>query len=104
MTDRISTGSARLDDILNGGLLQNSINLITGVPGSGKTILSQQAVFTNATKERPALYLTTLSEPLHKILRYGESMTFFNQAALKDGRVIYQDIGPQPPQPASDRE
>ena len=95
MTDRLSTGSPRLDDILNGGLLKNGINLITGVPGSGKTILSQQAVFTNATKERPALYLTTLSEPLHKILRYGESMTFFNQAALKDGRVIYQDLGPQ---------
>ncbi len=95
MTDRLSTGSPRLDDILNGGLLKNGINLITGVPGSGKTILSQQVVFTNATKERPALYLTTLSEPLDKILRYGESLTFFDQAALKDGRVIYQDLGPQ---------
>ena len=51
-------------------------------------------MFTNATKERPALYLTTLSEPLDKVLRYGESLTFFDQAALKDGRVIYQDVGP----------
>jgi len=96
LTDRIATGSKRLDEILNGGLLKNGINLITGVPGSGKTILSQQAVFTNATKERPALYMTTLSEPLDKILRYGESLTFFDPAALRDGRVVYYDVG-QPP-------
>jgi circadian clock protein KaiC len=95
LTDRVPTGSTRLDEILNGGLLKNAINLITGVPGSGKTILSQQVVFRNATKERPALYLTTLSEPLDKVLRYGESLTFFNRDAVQDGRVIYEDVGPQ---------
>ena len=95
MTDRISTGSARLDQILHGGFLKNGINLIAGVPGSGKTILSQQAVFHNATTEQPALYLSTLSEPLDKILRYGESLTFFDPAAVRDGRVVYQDIGQQ---------
>jgi circadian clock protein KaiC len=95
LTDRVPTGSARLDEILHGGLLKNAINLITGVPGSGKTILSQQVVFNNATKERPALYLTTLSEPLDKVLRYGESLTFFKPTALQDGHVIYQDLGPQ---------
>ena len=44
MSDRLSSGNVRLDYILNGGLLQNAINLIVGVPGSGKTILSQQTV------------------------------------------------------------
>ncbi|HET7421213.1 MAG TPA: ATPase domain-containing protein [Candidatus Dormibacteraeota bacterium] len=93
MTDRLPTGSARLDEILHGGLLPNAVNLITGVPGSGKTILSQQIVFRNATRERPALYLTTLSEPLDKVLRYGQSLEFFDHAALEDGRVVYDDIG-----------
>ena len=95
MLDRLATGSARLDEILEGGLLGNAINLITGVPGSGKTILSQQVVFHNATKERPAIYFSTLSEPLDKILRYGESLSFFDQRAVRDGRVIYEDIGQQ---------
>ena len=95
MTDQISTGVTRLDDVLHGGLLRHGINLITGVPGSGKTILSQQVVFHNATTEQPALYLTTLSEPLDKILRYGQSLKFFDRSALNDRRVIYQDVSQQ---------
>jgi circadian clock protein KaiC len=81
---------------LSGGLLKNAINLISGVPGSGKTILCQQTAFKNATKERPALYLSTLSEPLDKILHYGESLEFFDVRAVHDGRVVYQDLMPQP--------
>ena len=94
MNDRLSSGNSRLDEILNGGLLKNAINLIVGVPGSGKTILSQQFTFANATREHPALYLSTLSEPLDKILRYGQGFKFFDATAIRDGRVIYEDIGP----------
>jgi len=93
LNDRIPTGTARLDEILNGGLLKHAINLIVGVPGSGKTILSQQVAFRNATAERPSLYLSTLSEPLDKILRYGEGLSFFDPHAVRDGRVVYEDIG-----------
>jgi circadian clock protein KaiC len=63
------------------------------VPGSGKTILSQQYVFHNATSERPALFLSTVTEPLDKIIRYGQSLKFFDPAALRDRRVIYEDLG-----------
>jgi circadian clock protein KaiC len=94
VSNRLSSGNQRLDSILHGGLLKNGINMIVGVPGSGKTILSQQFMFANATREHPALYLSTLSEPPDKILRYGEGFEFFDQAALRDGRVIYEDIGP----------
>lgn len=95
MNDRLPTGSERLDQILHGGLLKNAINLIIGVPGSGKTILSQQIAFRNATLERPALFLSTLSEPIDKIVRYGDSLEFFDANAVRDGRVIYEDIGEQ---------
>ena len=94
MNDRITTGSVRLDEVLRGGLLRNAINLIVGVPGSGKTILSQQVVFRNATIERPALFFSTLSEPMDKILRFGESLDFFDPLALQEGRVVYDDLGP----------
>ncbi|HEY1420269.1 MAG TPA: ATPase domain-containing protein [Candidatus Dormibacteraeota bacterium] len=93
MTDRLPSGNARLDLILNGGLLKNAINLIVGVPGSGKTILSQQFVFHNASAKNRALYLSTLSEPLDKILRYGESLKFFNRDAIRDGHIVYEDLG-----------
>jgi circadian clock protein KaiC len=93
LIDRLPSGNARLDEILNGGLLKNAINLIVGVPGSGKTILSQQFAFQNATAKHPALYLSTLSEPLDKILRFGETLTLFDHKAIEEGRVIYEDIG-----------
>src|ERR1700704_4728476 len=92
MTNRISSGAESVDVVLGGGLPRDGISLIVGLPGSGKTILAQQWVFANATPERPALYLTTVSEPLEKILRYGQTMSFFDQKAV--GRsVYYEDLG-----------
>ena len=93
MTDKVSSGLARLDEILAGGLTRGSIALVIGVPGSGKTILSQHFVFNNATEEAPALYLSTITEPFDKILRFGQSLEFFDVGAVRDGRVIYEDLG-----------
>ena len=93
MIERLPSGNERPDQILNGGLLKNAINLIVGLPGSGKTILSQQFAFHNATAKQPALYLSTLSEPLDKILRFGETLKAFDHKAIQEGRVIYEDIG-----------
>jgi circadian clock protein KaiC len=90
--ERLSSGSARLDTVLGGGLPLYGTNLIIGPPGSGKTILAQQYVFHNATVERPALYLSTVSEPLEKILRYGQSLEFFDKSAV-GSRVVYDDLG-----------
>ena len=92
VSDRLSSGSGRLDAVLDGGFPPNGINLIVGLPGSGKTILAQQYMFQNATAERPALYLSTVSEPLEKILRYGQSLDFFDLSAVGSS-VIYDDLG-----------
>jgi len=71
MSERLSSGNARIDDVLGGGLPSNAINLLIGPPGSGKTILAEQYLFHNATEERPGLFLSTVSEPFDKVLRYG---------------------------------
>ncbi len=68
---RLTTGSPQLDQILGGGFPANSINIVMGEPGSGKTILAERLLFANARDDdRPALFLTTLSEPLGKVVRY----------------------------------
>jgi circadian clock protein KaiC len=92
MMQRLSSGHERLDRILHGGLPNNAINLIIGTPGSGKTILGQQYAFHNATVELPALYLSTVSEPFDKVVRYAQSLTFFDPDAVGQ-RVIYEDMG-----------
>jgi circadian clock protein KaiC len=89
---RLASGIIRLDRILAGGLAENSINLIVGVPGSGKTILAQRYAFENGTVERPALYISTVSEPLDKIVRFGQTLSFFDVAAVGQ-RVFYEDVG-----------
>ena len=90
MPARLSSGNDKLDGVLEGGLCENAINLVTGVPGTGKTILAQQYVFHNATDDRPALYFSTISEPLEKLIRYGQELDFFDGARV--GRsVFYED-------------
>ncbi len=89
---RLSSGHRRLDAVLGGGLSSDALTLITGAPGTGKTLLAQQFVFSNASVERPALYVSTVSEPLAKILRYGRSLTFFDEARVGK-EIFYEDLG-----------
>jgi circadian clock protein KaiC len=92
MTDRMPSGSDRLDTVLGGGLPRNGIALVIGSPGTGKTMLAQQYLFHNANPDRPGLYLSTVSEPLEKILRYGQSLDYFDASALGSS-VMYEDLG-----------
>jgi circadian clock protein KaiC len=92
VAERVSSGDAGLDLILGGGLPVDGINLITGLPGSGKTLLCQQFSFAGATVERPAVYLSTVSEPFEKMIRYAQTLSFFDRDAI--GRsVFYEDLG-----------
>lgn len=90
MSDRLR-GHGPLDRVLGGGLPANAISLITGLPGTGKTIIAHQYVFQNASPERPAVYFSTVSEPLEKIVRFGQSLDFFDRAAIGKS-VFYEDL------------
>jgi circadian clock protein KaiC len=92
--ERISTGNPQADEILSGGFPKNSINIIMGQPGTGKSIFAEQLVFRNASDDRPTLYLTTLSEPLTKMVSYLQRFAFFDENKLGSA-VVYEDIGPQ---------
>jgi circadian clock protein KaiC len=92
--DRVHTGSSETDRILGGGFLRNSINIVMGQPGTGKTILVQHLVFHNASNDRPILYLTTLSEPLPKIVKYLQQFDFYDESQLGES-IHYEDVGPR---------
>ena len=98
MTERLSSGRASLDDVLKGGLPAHAITLIAGEPGTGKTILAHHFVFRNATPEHPALYCSTVSEPLDKLLRFGQTLEFFDASAVGES-VFFEDLGGTAAQP-----
>jgi circadian clock protein KaiC len=89
---RVTTGSAGADLILGGGFPANSINVIMGAPGTGKTLFAQQLALHNADGDRPILYLTTLSEPLTKVVTYLQQTAFYDETKIGTW-VRYEDLG-----------
>ena len=84
MTERVPTGIAELDLVLGGGFPPGSCVVLAGAPGSGKTILAQEICFANASRERPAFYYTTLSEPHSKLVTHLEAFSFFDPGVIGD--------------------
>ena len=89
---RIKTGNPQADEILGGGFPCNSITIVMGQPGTGKTIFAEQLLFHNATGDRPLLYVTTLSEPMTKVVGYVQRFSFFDAGRLGDD-IQYEDLG-----------
>ena len=89
---RIETGVRNLDLLLAGGLPRGSTVVIAGSPGAGKTILTQQICFHNASPDHRVLYLGTLSEPTAKTLRYLSQFDFFAAGKI-DAGVHFVDLG-----------
>jgi circadian clock protein KaiC len=89
---RISTGVPNLDALCSGGLPRGAMVLFAGPPGSGKTILAQQICFHHAGPERRVLYVSTLSEPTAKVLRYLGDLAFFDATKFRES-IRFVDLG-----------
>ena len=89
---RIETGVRNLDAVLGGGLPKGSVSVVSGPPGSGKTILTQQLCFHNASPKSRILYFITLSEPTAKTLRYIKQFEFFDAKKLEQD-FHFVDLG-----------
>jgi len=97
MSDKVAlgllkTGVPGLDTLLGGGLPEFSFNLVAGPPGSGKTTLAHQIMFSLATTERRALFFTVLGEPPLKMLRYQQQFSFFDVAKVGPA-IRYVNLG-----------
>jgi circadian clock protein KaiC len=57
--DRVKTGISGLDEMLGGGFLRETANLVEGAPGTGKTTLGMQFIYNGIVQENePGLIIT----------------------------------------------
>ena len=83
---RLSSGVPQLDALLEGGLLDGSVTLVSGSPGTGKSTLGLLFALEAARTGERALYIT-LEESPKQLLQEAESLGLPLREALDSGRV-----------------
>jgi circadian clock protein KaiC len=79
---RIATGSAGLDTLLNGGWIHGGTFMVSGAPGTGKTILGNQLCFSHVAQGGRAVFVTMLSESHGRMMSHLRRMDFFRRESI----------------------
>jgi KaiC len=69
-----------LDTVLRGGFLRGG----QGSPGTGKTILASQIIYTHAAQGRRALFVTVLGENHGRMMQHLRPMRFFDPSLVPE--------------------
>ena len=93
---RIKTGVFGLDPLLGGGFLPNTVNVILGTTGVGKTIFTLQYVLQGLKNNEKCLFVSfDMSE--EDVIKTAENMgwdikSYINNDLLKIGKFVVEDI------------
>ncbi|WP_248896910.1 RAD55 family ATPase [Haloplanus halobius] len=92
MTELTRTGIEGLDSILGGGIVNNATVLISGNPGTGKSILGLQYIYNGVTRfDEKGIYLS-FEENAEDIAQAADSIGFENWRELvDDGQILVYD-------------
>ena len=63
MVERVTSGIVGLDKHMEGGFVKNSINLVSGATGTGKTIFGLQYILEGLQKGENGVYISLEQEP-----------------------------------------
>ena len=88
MIELIKTGINGLDQILKGGLRKNSSILVTGAPGTGKTIMALQFIYYGAKKYNENGIFIATEENLSDLRNYGKNFGMDFEAMEKKGKIF----------------
>ena len=91
---KIETGVEGLEHITSGGLIEGRTTLISGSSGSGKTLLSIEALYRGCHDfGRPAVFVTFEERPAD-IVRNVKTFGWDLSSLIEDGRLIVLDASP----------
>ncbi|GGE85181.1 ATPase domain-containing protein [Massilia psychrophila] len=84
---RLSTGSAAIDTMMDGGLYAGSVTMICGISGTGKTVLSVQFL-TSAIAAGHKTLLVSLDEHPRQLMRNAGSLGFDLEGLTERGDLF----------------
>lgn len=93
--ERIESGIPGLDKLIEGGFVRNSVNLVAGQTGTGKTLMCMQYLLHGLKKGENGLYITLEQkedEILQDVGRFGWDVEF--QKYIKAGKLLLSPLEP----------
>ena len=91
---RVPSGISTFDKMTSGGFNQESVNLIVGGAGAGKTIFSIQFLINGAKKGETCLYIT-FEEKKEELYRNMKAFGWNLESMEKSGRFIFVEYTPE---------
>jgi len=90
--NRIPTGIAGLDELIDGGFPESTINLVSGPAGSAKSLMGFQYIYNGVKKyDQPGIYMT-LEEPRSNLIRAMSNYNIDIEKAEEEGSLYLLDI------------
>jgi circadian clock protein KaiC len=87
LMERVKTGIPGLDEMLHGGFLSQTANLVEGAPGTGKTTFGMQFIYNGATQyDEPGLIITFEEFP-QQYYRDAEAFGWDFRRLEREGRL-----------------
>jgi circadian clock protein KaiC len=91
---RITTGISSLDPLLQGGFKRNSVNLVAGSAGSGKSIFAMQFIMEGIKNGENGIYVTfeeKKAKVYEDMLEFGWDLAKFE----KQGKFVFLEYTPE---------
>jgi len=89
--DRVKTGISGFDELVEGGLPVGSNVLLTGIPGTGKTIFGMQYICNGAKNGEAGVYVT-LDEKEAILIKQAKALGLDLEKLEKEGKIAILEI------------
>lgn len=96
--EKITTGIAKLDALMDGGIYRGSITVIAGQTGTGKTTFGLHTAYSNASKGNKAVFVT-FEESVGSVLRMMECYGMEYDSVKENLKIV--SIVPESESPVS---
>ena len=94
VVERIKTYIPGLDQHIEGGLVRNSVNLLSGGPGTGKTIFAMQFLYGGAQKNNENGLFVSFEEEFDNLLGDAKVFHWDFDKMQQDGKCVFLSCKP----------